>query len=84
MMAFVESLCRNNVISEDNWMVIQWLSHARSLPCEILGIVRGQQNLRRPASDYGSPQFTALITVIQLNSKQEDVGKATGEVSLRT
>jgi hypothetical protein len=84
MMAFVESLCRSNVISEDDRVVIQCLSRARALPCEILGIVPGRQNVHPPASDYGSPQFTALITVIQLNSKLEDVGKATGEVSLRT
>ncbi len=84
MMTLVERLCRNNVISEDDRIVIQGPSHASTLACEILGILSGRQNVHRPASDYGSPQFTAPITAIQLNSKQEDVGKATGEVSLRT
>ncbi len=69
MMAFVESLCRTHVISEDDPMVIQRLSHASALPCEILGIVRGRQNVHRPASDYGSPQFTALITVTPIEFK---------------
>ena len=68
-MAFVESLCRNDVISEDDRVVIQWLSHPSALACEILGIVPGQQNVHRPASDYGSPQFTALITVTPIEFK---------------
>lgn len=69
MMTLVERLCRNNVISEDDRIVIQGPSHASTLACEILGILSGRQNVHRPASDYGSPQFTALITVTPIEFK---------------